>query len=517
MDDDPLLGSGLRPITLAQQALFDSYLSCLRQPLSDYTFAQLFSWGNSLRIFWKEIRGHLCVFANGTGDLTLLMPPIGDTGSDAALAEAFELMDAYNRAHNADGRSRVEYVSDELLARFDRSRLAVEPMGPDYVYDTCRMIDLAGGDLASKRQLKNRFQRNYLHRFESYDPARHEEPCLRLLGLWKAQQDAHHTSDSATNRLKRHKESLACELAIRNARTLKLRGAVVYAATHSDRGTAETDLVLSGFTFGEALGPDQSSIIIEKTDLNVRGLAQFIFSEFCRACWADRPLVNAGDDWGIKSLAWTKNSYRPVRLLAKHALRLNRTVSVGFGQIPLRPATQSALHMMAAAFRPSVVEASSPFLPLTIRPARRQDVPGALALEDACFTKYCLSRRQLQYLQRRPSAIFLVAEQGQRIVGEGICLIRRMRNGITGRIYSLAVDQSFRRQKIGQKLLTEMLRELDSRGARRVYLEVEKSNTAAIELYQRNGFRSISDLPDYYGKGRPASHMMRELRPASGD
>src|SRR6185312_2484598 len=117
--------------------------------------------------------GHLCVFANGTGDLTLLMPPIGDTGSDAALAEAFDLMNTYNGRRGVLERSRVEYVSAELLARLDRSKLAVQAMRADYIYDVNRMIDLSGGDLASKRQSKNRFMRNYDYRVETYSAASH--------------------------------------------------------------------------------------------------------------------------------------------------------------------------------------------------------------------------------------------------------------------------------------------------------------------------------------------------------
>ena len=98
MADDPLTGWGLRPVELADRPLLDSYFATLAHPLSDYTFSQLFTWSNSLKILWKQIAGHLCVFANGAGDLTLLVPPIGDTGADRALAECFELMDAYNAA-----------------------------------------------------------------------------------------------------------------------------------------------------------------------------------------------------------------------------------------------------------------------------------------------------------------------------------------------------------------------------------------------------------------------------------
>ncbi len=31
-----------------------------------------------------------------------------------------------------------------------------------------------------------------------------------------------------------------------------------------------------------------------------------------------RPLVNVGDDWGLETLAWTKQSYRPVKMLQKY-------------------------------------------------------------------------------------------------------------------------------------------------------------------------------------------------------
>lgn len=290
---DPLPGWGLRPVELADMAIFDRYFSSLKSPLSDYTFSQLFTWRNSLRILWREIDGHLCVFANGAGDLTLLLPPISPepASPDRAMRDAFTLMDEYNREKGVPDRSRVEYASEELLAHFSESGFTRESMGTDYVYDVNRMIDLAGGDLKSKRQEKNRFMRNYEGKYlvEAYDPAKHLDACLGLLDEWKIHQDAAHLEEANTNSIKRQKESLACELSLRHAADLGLRGMVV----HVDRGQGPT---VRAFTFGEKLGVDQSSIVIEKTDLEIKGLAQFIFSEFCRTEWADRPLVNVGDD-----------------------------------------------------------------------------------------------------------------------------------------------------------------------------------------------------------------------------
>jgi uncharacterized protein len=491
MFEDPMVGWGLRPVELADRGLFNDCFASLREPISDYTFSQLYTWRNSLRILWKRLEGHLCVFANGTGDLTLLLPPVGDTGGDRALAAAFELMDDYNAAHAVPDRSRVEYVSDELLRRFDRGTFDVRAMGFDYVYDVNRMIDLAGGDLASKRQAKNRFLRNYPHRVERYDPDRHLVDCRRLLSQWKGHQDTQHAGDldaaepeTAGARAKRLKESTATELCLESAGALGIPGMVVYAG---DPAAPATPMELRGFTFGEPLGADQSSITIEKTDLGVKGLAQFIFSEFCRTCWADRPLVNVGDDWGLQTLAWTKMSYRPVRLLNKYEIRPLRALAAAVPDLP----------------------GAAP--PVRVRAARTEDLPAAMELEATCFgPEVRLKARQIRYLHRRESAVFLVAEQGGPVVGSAIGLLRRHKAGVTGRLYSLAVRGEARRRKVGRRLLDAMLGELASRGAGRVFLEVEQENAGAVRLYESAGFKRTRVLRGYYGEGRDGWHMVQE-------
>jgi ribosomal protein S18 acetylase RimI-like enzyme len=500
MFDDPIVGWGLRPVEMADRGLFDACFASLSQPISDYTFSQLFTWRNSLRILWKRLDGHLCVFANGTGDLTLLLPPVGDTGGDRALASAFELMDDYNAAHAVPDRSRVEYVSDELLRRFDRTHFDVRPMGFDYLYDVERMIDLAGGDLASKRQAKNRFVRNYAHYVEPYDPARHLAGCRRLLEQWRGHQDTQHAGnpETAVARAKRLKEYAATELCLESAGALGIKGMVVYVRDPA----AGAPMHLRGFTFGEPLGADQSSITIEKTDLGVKGLAQFIFSEFCRTAWADRPLVNVGDDWGLETLAWTKRSYRPVKLLNKYEIRPMRAVAIAAPQKHHSPE--------AAAPEAAPVDAAQS---LRVRAARSEDLAAAMQLEASCFgAEVRLKARQIRYLHRRGSAVFLVAEHGGPVVGTAIGLLRRHKAGVTGRLYSLAVHSESRGRKVGRTLLDAMLRELASRGAGRVYLEVEQDNAGAVRLYESAGFRRVRPLRGYYGKGRDGWHMVQEAR-----
>jgi ribosomal protein S18 acetylase RimI-like enzyme len=493
MPDDPFPGYGLRPVELADQDSFRPYFASLAEPLSDYTFSQIYTWRNSLHIVWKIIDGHLCVFANGSGDLTLLIPPIGQTNTNQALKQAFELMDDYNARQGVPERTRVEYASEELLGRLDRGQLDVSPMGTDYVYDVRRMIDLAGGDLSSKRQAKNRFMRLYPYRVESYDPAKHLDSCLALLAGWRVHQDAQHLEEANANCIKRQKETIATELALRSATELGFKGMVVYAGAERPTGSAPNfnpqpatdELQLKAFTFGENLGSDSSSIVIEKTDLETKGLAQFIFSEFCRESWADRPLTNVGDDWGLESLAWTKMSYRPVKLLQKYTL----------GKIkPVMAVVECDL--------------STP----SIRLAGKDDLTATVDLEKACFSSdLSLKKRQLQYLQQRKSAVFLVAEQNGHVVGEGIALVRQHKGRTSGRIYSLAVNENHRGKQIGRTLLKAMVDQLASRGVKRIYLEVEQSNIKAVALYERNGFRCIGKLPNYYSPGSDGLHMMMDL------
>jgi len=496
MDDDPFPGWHLRPVELTDQATINPFFASLAEPLSDYTFSQLYTWRNSLRILWTVLENHLCVFANGAGDLTLLMPPIGDTGTDKALTAAFALMDDYNVVHGVPDHSRVEYASAELLNRINKTGLNLIPMGADYVYDVNRMIDLAGGDLASKRQAKNRFMRNYRYRVEEYQAVKHIDDCRGLLDTWKIHQDAQHLDESNTNAIKRQKESIATDLTLQMAHELGVRGMVVYAAPVT--APADVPLPLRAFTFGEWLNGTQSSITIEKTDLEIRGLAQFIFSDFCQKHWSSRPLVNVGDDWGLESLAWTKMSYRPVKLLEKSVIR--RTVAAKIA-VPAMPQMQP---QAAAVVKPEVQSIAS------VRPAIKDDLAAAVELEKLCFSGYPLNKRQLQYLQQRRSAVFLVAEQTGTVVGEGIALVRQHQRALSGRIYSLAVQPAHRGRSIGQKLLQAMVAELYTRGVRKIYLEVEAHNTAAIRLYEHNGFTHIGVLPDYFGPGIHARHMMHE-------
>ena len=130
-----------------------------------------------------------------------------------------------------------------------------------------------------------------------------------------------------------------------------------------------------------------------------------------------------------------------------------------------------------------------------VREARRDDLDAAVALERTCFGEggFSLTKRQLQYLYRRPTAVFMVAEQSGRVVGDGVALVRKHKSrqnssSLSGRIYSVAVDPCCRGQGVGEALVQWCLDRAADSGVRSLRLSTLPGMTAAGRLYLRLGF-----------------------------
>lgn len=67
-----------------------------------------------------------------------------------------------------------------------------------------------------------------------------------------------------------------------------------------------------------------------------------------------------------------------------------------------------------------------------------------------------------------------------------------------GEILNLAVAPEHRREGLGKRLLAACLKWLAERGAAKVYLEVRRSNEAAIAMYLAAGFGTLGVRPNYY-------------------
>ena len=82
-------------------------------------------------------------------------------------------------------------------------------------------------------------------------------------------------------------------------------------------------------------------------------------------------------------------------------------------------------------------------------------------------------------------------------------------------ILSIAIDADERGRGLSRNLLLTHLGHLAGRGVRRIFLEVEENNAAALRLYQRCGFAVVGRRERYYqqasGEHLNALLMSRDL------
>jgi ribosomal-protein-alanine N-acetyltransferase len=144
--------------------------------------------------------------------------------------------------------------------------------------------------------------------------------------------------------------------------------------------------------------------------------------------------------------------------------------------------------------------AVAPLPGVNIIPARRDDLPAILALEQAGFAKdEQWSERSWAGELLGEGRTVLLARAEQAV---GVIALRT--TGELADLHRLVVAPTHRRSGIGSALTCAGLEAVRHLGAQAVLLEVDYANEAAIALYQRVGFEQLTARRDYYGPGRHA-------------
>lgn len=280
------------------------YLSQAKSPLSVFSFTSLFTWKDYFKFDLKIINDCLCVFAYSDLGCFLYLPPLGNKIDERTIDKCFAVMEKTN---GKKGITRIENVSEDLLKYFPEQKYALYKKGYEYCYFRDDIVALKGNAYKSKRSSLNQFLKNYKHEFCHFDSAMIKD-CVKLYDQW------------AANRLANDKESIyrqmiednrnVHQLAIKYYNELGLVGRVV-------RVNGET----KAYTFGYAVNKETFCILFEITDLNIKGLAVYIFREMC----ADPKVknyrfINVMDDFELKNIEATKMSFNPSLLLPMYVV-----------------------------------------------------------------------------------------------------------------------------------------------------------------------------------------------------
>jgi ribosomal-protein-alanine N-acetyltransferase len=149
-----------------------------------------------------------------------------------------------------------------------------------------------------------------------------------------------------------------------------------------------------------------------------------------------------------------------------------------------------------------------PAAAVEIRRLTYADLPQVVAIERRAFTTpWSLAMFVLEL--SKPSGICLAAVVETELAGYLVC----SRYDTVWHVMNVAVDPDRRRRGIATALIAALLERIGDDA--QVTLEVRRSNTGALALYERFGFRSAGVRPRYYAdNGEDAVIMWRTAPPA---
>ena len=134
--------------------------------------------------------------------------------------------------------------------------------------------------------------------------------------------------------------------------------------------------------------------------------------------------------------------------------------------------------------------------PLTVVVDRMtvDDLPAVHEIEQQSFSTPWPAHAYRQELEQNKLAHYLVARFADHVVGfAGTWMLVD-----EAHVTTFATRAEWRRQGVGERLLIALIDLAISRGANEATLEVRPSNTPAIRLYEKFGFKVVGARPRYY-------------------
>ncbi|MDB5615350.1 MAG: rimI [Devosia sp.] len=133
---------------------------------------------------------------------------------------------------------------------------------------------------------------------------------------------------------------------------------------------------------------------------------------------------------------------------------------------------------------------------LHIEPGRMADAKEMARIHALGFYRGWPTGEFESFLTEPTTPVYVACDAKRRIAG--FALIRVVED--ESELLTIAVDPKWRGKRIGQALLKAVFADLMLTPARRMFLEVSEENAAAIKLYTREGFATISTRKGYYAK-----------------
>lgn len=135
---------------------------------------------------------------------------------------------------------------------------------------------------------------------------------------------------------------------------------------------------------------------------------------------------------------------------------------------------------------------------ISYRPALKSDFNLMKEIENKSFNQIDRFKEyQIKHFLNNPNnSIYTdIILLDKNPIGWATYFTRKNQNFI--RLYTFCINPDFRGKGYGKQYLTLKLYEL-KKTYKKIFLEVRKSNTNAIKLYENLGFKKVKILKDYY-------------------
>ena len=289
----PPSSAGLSPLTLKDRLLIEKCFASSQRAFSEEAFVPLFAFSDLLRFYWKKEKETLFIVALQGNHFFMPVPPVTKKLTGELLEAGFNLLRNLNKAGSD---LRIEGLTEDACGLAKGIGCRVYPKNPEYLYRRSDLVTLAGDAYKSKRGVVNFFTKNYAYRYEPY----HSQDFFGCLSLFKEWQDGRIV-----------KTTDAYALALLEDAALVHRQVLLHAEVLGAEGrVVKIGGEIKGYTFGYPLDEETWCIFLEIADPTLKGVAQFLFREFCREK-VEFSVINGMDDSGLERLRQVKDSYKP--------------------------------------------------------------------------------------------------------------------------------------------------------------------------------------------------------------
>ena len=297
-----------RPITFSDREMIRRYVYDTECRNCDLNFLNLMSWEFLYHTEMAEFKGLLLFRFLSEGQFAYLVP-VGNGDWKEVLEDM--IADAAQRGYPFILRGVCENSMNRLCCLNEERFVAESDRDfSDYLYWRESLVSLAGKKLQPKRNLYNRFIKNYPdYEYLPLTPDGFDE-CLHLEQSWRAQKV------DADFEMAMNAERRSLHFVFQHWEELGAEG-----------GLIRVDGKVVAFTYGAPINYDTYGVCLEKADTSYEGAFAAINKEFVSRIPENYTFVNREEDLGLEGLRKAKLAYQPVVILQKYTVRLAPTHS----------------------------------------------------------------------------------------------------------------------------------------------------------------------------------------------